>query len=454
MQGQSVFAIGSDVEIAHHVAPFADDVSLRIVSPEHAIATARPGDLAIFYSEHFDRFRHCCVELKKRNVATLYLVDGILEWRNSFENRPTEPACPWTMRTVLSHKVACIGASQQRILDAWGNQGKTELVGIPRLENLCRLFAEGQLIRPRASNNFRVLIATAKTPGFTDEQVAVTKKSLSQLQAFFSKTRFTNDGREIEILWRLSGGLAEQLDVPNHAQDFAGTEAMEQLRSVDAVITTPSTLMLESMLLNRPTAILNFHNCPSFVSAAWQIQHADQFASVVEELADPPGAKLELQKLLLGDALYCGSNSIQRMVELIDGMKCEAREALATNRPFSFAQAILPTPIAALQTFATETLFPQVAELGFDSPRQLAAELVQSRREISHLQRELAQAKAELAQAHGIFEEIRNHPIAGPIVRIRESLLSFLKRPKQSNTAVEKSVPAVETASELPTLTP
>ncbi len=454
MLGQSVFAIGSDAELAHHVAPFADDVSLRIISPDVALGSARAGDLAIFYSEHFDRFRHCCVELKKRNVATLYMVDGILEWRNSFENRETEPACPWTMRTVLSHKVACIGASQQRILDAWGNQGKTELVGIPRLENLCRLFAEGQLNRPRAANNFRVLIATAKTPGFTDDQVATTRKSLVELQAYFQKTRFTDDGRQIEVQWRLSGGLAEQLGVPNHAQNFGGTEVVEQLKAVDAVITTPSTLMLESMLLNRPTALLNFHNSPAFVSAAWQIQHADQFASVLEELANPPVVKIELQKLLLGDALYCGSNSIQRMVELIDGMKCEARAALAANHPLSFSQAILPTPIAAPQTFSAETLCPQIAVLGFDSPQQLAAELVQSRREISHLQRELAQAKTELSQAHGIFEEIRNHPIAGPIVRLRESLLGFLKRPKQTNTAVEKSVPEVKPTPELPTLTP
>ncbi|MEZ6095325.1 MAG: hypothetical protein R3C03_14015 [Pirellulaceae bacterium] len=117
-----VSIIGTPSETEHHVAPFADQFNIDSLLPEQATSSLKAGDLAIFFSEHFDRFRNCCIELKRKNIATLYMVDGILEWRNAWENRPTEPACPWTMRTALSHKVAVIGSSQYRQLWHWGNQ--------------------------------------------------------------------------------------------------------------------------------------------------------------------------------------------------------------------------------------------------------------------------------------------------------------------------------------------
>src|SRR5690606_39203009 len=95
----------------------------------------QPGDLAIFFSEHFDRFRTLCKKLKQQNIATIYAVDGILEWRNAWENRPEEIACPWTMRPCLADVVATIGWRQQSVLEAWGNRNCVP-IGMPRLDEL------------------------------------------------------------------------------------------------------------------------------------------------------------------------------------------------------------------------------------------------------------------------------------------------------------------------------
>lgn len=452
MTRQTIFAIGTEAEIAHHVAPFADQFAVQIVTPERALTLARPSDLAIFYSEHFDRFRHACVELKRRNVATLYMLDGILEWRNAFENRPTEPACPWTMRTVLSHKVACIGTNQQRILDLWGNHGKTEVVGIPRLESECSRFISAtddttQLeIKPR-SDKFRLLVATAKTPGFTDDQLAVTRRSLEELKAFTLQNPTTPDGRMLEVVWRVNAELAEQLKIENACCDTTGIELAEQLDAIDAVVTTPSTLMLEGMLRRIPVALLNFHHSPLLNMTPWVIQHANQFPEILAELCTPSAAKIELQCWLLRDSLYCETNSVHRMIELIEGLLLSTREQVAAGQHLGFPAAILPPPKTAVGHFPLARVYPQFPEWGLDSPQQIAGELAQSRREISHLQRELAQAKSELSTAHQIFEEIRRHPIAGPIVRIRESLLSFFKSSRQNAKPTEQPLP--ETKSEL-----
>ena len=131
MQTSNVFFVGTSAEVEHHIQPVADSLKVRIVGADEIVSVAKPGDVAMFFSEHFDRFRQSITELKQNNVATIYMIDGILEWRNAWENRPDEVACPFAMRPVLSHKVACIGENQARVLNGWGNAGKTEIVGVP-----------------------------------------------------------------------------------------------------------------------------------------------------------------------------------------------------------------------------------------------------------------------------------------------------------------------------------
>ena len=94
MANSAVYFVGQPHELAHHAAPFQQSLNVVIATAAEVLERSQPGDLAIFYSEHFDRFRNGCLELKKRNVATLYLVDGILEWRNAWENSDDEVACP------------------------------------------------------------------------------------------------------------------------------------------------------------------------------------------------------------------------------------------------------------------------------------------------------------------------------------------------------------------------
>ena len=138
MPPSTVHFVGTESEVTHHAAPLDGKIEYQITSAESVSEVAQPGDVAIFLSEHFDRFRDACDRLKKNNVATLYMLDGILEWRNAWEDAIDGPACPFTMRPVLSHKVACIGMSQKRILDSWGNASKTEVVGVPRFDRLPR----------------------------------------------------------------------------------------------------------------------------------------------------------------------------------------------------------------------------------------------------------------------------------------------------------------------------
>jgi len=95
-------------------------------------------DLAIIRDERGGPEASVAVrELVERHVPTLHLAHGIIEWRNTWEfPNPCagdDPYPPY-FQPILCHKMACFGRAQARLLEAWGNGGKCEIVGFPRLD--------------------------------------------------------------------------------------------------------------------------------------------------------------------------------------------------------------------------------------------------------------------------------------------------------------------------------
>ncbi len=420
-----VYFVGTEAEVQHHALPLRELLEVQIISPIEAPSRARPGDVAIFFSEHFDRFRECSRQLRDQSVATIYAIDGILEWRNAWSHRANEPACPWTMRPALAHKIACIGRHQARILSDWGNRGRVEVIGIPRLD----LNAESSAFQPerpaRLSASFRLLVMTAKFPGFTPEQTAVTFQSLKDVRDWLRENPSVG-GEPIEVTWRLTQGLAEQLGVPNLLTDTSGGELAELLSNVDAVITTPSTAMLEAMLHELPVATLDYHNVPSYVQPAWTIGQADAIGRVISQLHRPTADRRHFQQTMLRDELESIGSATERMALLIREMQKHAAQCLDDQRPLSFPAGIVPLQSLDASEFPAVDLFPNHAAFHEADPQRLQAELAHARREILVLQANIDQLLNELSQAHAIFDQIHSHPIAGPVVRLRQKLIDAM----------------------------
>lgn len=429
MPPASIFFVGQPHEVAHHAAPFRAQLDVQVADAQAVLQQAQPGDLAIFYSEHFERFRECCQQLKSRNVATIYMIDGILEWRNAWENKPDEIASPYAMRPALSHKIACIGHSQARILDGWGNVGKTEIVGIPRFDHFCaptRSIA-GTADSANGSDTYRVLVMTAKTPAFTPEQLETTAQSLIDLKNWQSQGKTIN-GRRVEFVWRLTKGLEEQIEVENHLTDLSGGELKEILDSVDAVITTPSTSMLEAMLMELPVAILDYHNRPRYVSSGWDIYSVDHIDLVLQQMLSRDEARMLFQHNVLRDSLNCSTNATERFVELVKSMLQIAQQNISTGQPLEFPPQLLVDPPIQLAEFSHDRLYANADEFSLNDKIELQVQLSHARREILNLQTELEETREILGQAHEVLEQIEQHPIAGPIVRMRKQLAEWMSR--------------------------
>ena len=113
----------------------------------------------------------------------------------------------------------------------------------------------------------------------------------------------------------------------------------------------------------------------------------------------------------------------------------------------SFPAQILAPPKTVAGEFTHSQIYKNTPEFLIDDKTVLQVELSHARREILHLQRELAQIQSELDQAHQIFEQIEKHPIAGPIVRIRQKMLDLMAAIRKRKNELDSSCPVIVTKS-------
>ncbi len=418
---QQIFYVGTADEVTHHAAPLSA-FDVKIVEPQLVTKFAKSGDLAIFFSEHFHRFRQASFELGRIGCLRLYAIDGILEWRNAWENRPDEPACPWTMRPVLADKAACIGPSQVRVVNSWGNVGKVELVGLPRLDQLAANFNSPNNDKHSTGPNapFRLLVTTAKWPSFTKQQHQQVVQSLRDLKRVCESTSELA-GRPLQVIWRLTAQLENEVGVQNRLSDLSGIELSQLLQEVDAVITTPSTVMLESMISNLPTAVLDYTNSPRYVAAAWNINAESQIASVLQQLATPSARRLTLQRFLLEDSLQVSEPSTQRLERLVEQMLQIGNDCLTNGTAPTFPHQILSEP-PRHATLPTQELWPARAannNCDTNEVQQLQAIAAEALRRVDTQQEWIALLESELENAAAGFQKIASHPVLAPLVKVR-----------------------------------
>ncbi len=168
---------------------------------------------------------------RARGIRTLLMMDGVVEWRNTFAN---PLAGPEFLRPAPVDFVCCATSDDERHLRAFGNDATA--TGLPRLDGLQPVERD-----PRGP----VLVATANTPWFSESERTALIAALGDIGREAER-------RSIPIRWRLTGGLDRVLGVENHAGSLRG--AMSGTR---AVISTPSTLLLEAELAGLPLGVLD-----------------------------------------------------------------------------------------------------------------------------------------------------------------------------------------------------
>ncbi len=331
----------------------------------------------------------------ENQIPILILSDGILEYRNTWEHPDLVDGS--LFQPVFGHKLACIGNGQARVIESWGNAGKCEVVGLPRLDQVSQSGEDDS----RSADRFRLLVATASTPAFDDSQRKTVLQSVQAIKDWSDQNPVFS-GRRLELVWRLSDGLESQLGVGDDVAIEDREPLSQVLDSVDAVLTTPSTIYLESVLRKLPTAWLDFHNSPQYISSAWTISSSNQIDSVVSELASPPSHKMMYQDFVLHDQLANQTPATPRLLKLIRGLVdagCEARE---NGIPISLPSRILTEEReqadADGEGIDIAALYPGNEVFGNNDPQRLQIELSAAIKRLEQLPYELAEKNKYIAK--------------------------------------------------------
>ncbi len=193
-------------------------------------------------------------QARRVGAAVVLVMDGIVEFRNTFVNPRVAGAFAHGdtsphrfLRPAPADFVACCGEIDRRVLAALGN--KAVATGLPRIASM-------RCVAP-APGRRAVMVATANQPWFTEAERGRVIASLHSLKDALARLG-------VEAVWRLRGELDTELGVTSDRRPLR-----DAMTDVSVVITTPSTLLVESMLAGRATAVLHAHATPLWQPAAW-----------------------------------------------------------------------------------------------------------------------------------------------------------------------------------------
>jgi len=310
-------------------------------------------DIVIGINEHHAEISECYHWARLKNIPTLTLQDGILEWRHIFENPLYNGITGAPLhQPILADKMACIGLSSASLMLVWNNRNKIELTGMPKMDGILCSMSGG--FKKGTGAKFTILILTSSKPWFDATQKKIVLQQLKDIKSYLSERR------DVEVIWRVTKEIPDLLGIENHYQSKSTEELSVLIQRVDAVITTISTTILESQLLEKPVASIDYFNTPNFVYTRWSIRHKDHINSVVNEMMTVTSKDKQIQDSFLLQNIYIHPNftAAQQVSELIKRMvtysKNDPGKILPFNMLGNLPQLENRDPIVSSSTYKVE----------------------------------------------------------------------------------------------------
>lgn len=241
---------------------------------------------------------------RRRGVPTLLLMDGVVEYRNTFVN----PDVPERyLRPAPVDAIACAGEIDRARLWSWGNVAVA--TGLPRIAA-----AFPKVLPLNDLQSTRVLVATARRPAFDAAERQRLAAALRDVRAAAQEAGWGD-----RVVWRLTAGLDEELGVANDTRPLR-----ECLADCRGVLTTPSTLLLEAMAAGRACGILHPQDGPLWQEAMGEWRGADvsprqDLTALLRRLAAPDEADWRRQRRAM-ERMHADGQPAARVAETMVSM--------------------------------------------------------------------------------------------------------------------------------------
>lgn len=256
-------------------------------------------------------------EARRRGVPTMLLIDGPLEWANVHTrpslSRPGAEAARALYDPIVHDAVATIGERQSRFI-ASRNPGR----GIVFLSYANRRIRTAPFPDAPA---YDFLLTTARTAAFDARERDALVRALRECLAALERAGHR------ALVRIFDADLRQSIQTSTTGAHFDATGSFaEALAQSRCVVGTPSSVLLEAMHHDRPTATLVFRDGPLFDRTGWLLGgFADWETSFASMLARDP-ARMAIQRDALQESLS-EQDFFEQLDALVEG------DRLARPRP-------------------------------------------------------------------------------------------------------------------------
>jgi CDP-glycerol glycerophosphotransferase (TagB/SpsB family) len=160
------------------------------------------------------------------------------------------------------------------------------------------------------------LICPANTPFFNKDQEHLFTKALNDTLEVLVGKKYLIEVRLGKSLWNLVASEYHQF--LNDSSDRKNAEF--SIANAKAVIATPSTIVLEAMILNKPVGILNYGDIPYYAKTPWKLTNKEQVENAITELIAPPQHKMDQQELQREQLILSNSTASVGIINIIQDL--------------------------------------------------------------------------------------------------------------------------------------
>ena len=220
------------------------------------------------------------------------LQDGVFDFANSFNN------------TNFKDNFKLLYPSTSNIIFVFGNKEKDYIQYFNPSATVCSYmptFINNTIERKSTFSNecaeFDVMITTANTAYFSPEEFDILAKYLVKVIKELDLNGFRYCFRIFDR--KLLQHLAKHSI--NLANNIVEVDLVTSLSNVKSVITTPSTLSVEVMILDLPVATLIYRDLPLSVQTGWILSNEKQVLLLMQSMLKYDTERMNIQRALLAN---------------------------------------------------------------------------------------------------------------------------------------------------------
>lgn len=220
----------------------------------------------------------------KNGVPTILFSDGIIEWANMFEHPFINKKGYKLYHPILHHYFYCVGSLEKRYFDFLGVQAYQY---VPK-----RLISNRTKIPIKSSGE--ILITTANTAYFNEGEYRLLIKLMKEI---LDKLKDKKDHVWFRIF---DNKIVEDLKISPDRNLIEGSfESV--LERFDIVISTPSSIVLNSMYHDRAVAQIIYRDCPIFIQSGWMITNGENVIRTIDSMIKRDEYRMNFQRFIVSE---------------------------------------------------------------------------------------------------------------------------------------------------------